>query len=292
MKNKKHRGGNGDDSVRRVENQPYSYDIDVEHYRGNGIFEKINEKINGIYSGPWKYNQPYMRGKIDILENNNTTIKATYEGSWIDGKPDGKDCNYTTAIGNTYKGEYKEGLMHGVGTFTYNNGSKYAGEFKNGFIDGEGTLTYNNGSIYNGKFKRNFKDGYGILTYINGSRYEGQWKNNQKNGIGTFYSNNGVYNGNWFNDKPHGSGNIKFTKTGVILNGVFSYNEQDNSMVVNGTANYMDNSKYEGLFINYVKQDGVSRPNGDNLANNNSYDIVYGFELRDPTNITVDFDYF
>jgi hypothetical protein len=288
-KTKKYRGGNSYDSITRVENQPYSYDIIIEEYRDNVLLEKIN----GLYTGPWKYNQPYMRGKMDIFENNNTTIKATYDGPWMNGKPDGKDCKYTTAIGNTYVGEYKDGVMDGRGIFNYANGIKYDGEFKNGFMDGNGTVTYTNGSKYVGEIKRNVKSGYGVLTYSNGTRYEGQWANNYKNGIGTLYSTNKVYTGQWLNGNPNGNGNISFTKTGVILNGYFLYDQQNDIITVKGIANYKDNSKYEGLFINYIKSgNGITTPPGDNLANNSNYDIQYGFELRDPTNITVDSEFF
>ena len=36
------------------------------------------------------------------------------------------------ASGNKYVGEWKDGIMHGHGTFTYSNGDKYVGEWKYG----------------------------------------------------------------------------------------------------------------------------------------------------------------
>ena len=288
-KTRKYRGGNSYDSLIKVVNQPYSYNLVVEQIKDDVIYEKAN----GLYTGPWKYNQPYMRGKMDVLENNNTTtIKGTYDGPWMNGKPHGENCKYTTVSGNIYEGEYKDGLIDGRGIFTYANGIKYDGEFKNGFMDGEGTATYNNGSNYTGHFVRNERHGYGVLTYSNGTIYKGQWANNRKNGIGTFESPIEVYTGTWVNDDPNGNGDITFKETKVILKGKFSYDRQTNNMVVKGIAKYQDDSTYEGMFNNYVKYgEGIAKPAGDNLANDANYDIRYGY-VTDPNNITANSDFF
>ena len=53
-KNRKYRGGNRYDSLIKVVNQPYSYNVVVEQFKDNVIYEKVNV----IYSGSWKYNKP------------------------------------------------------------------------------------------------------------------------------------------------------------------------------------------------------------------------------------------
>ena len=44
----------------------------------------------------------------------------------------------TYVSGNKYVGEWKYGIMHGLGTYTYSNGDKYVGEWKYGKKHDEG----------------------------------------------------------------------------------------------------------------------------------------------------------
>ncbi len=41
---------------------------------------------------------------------------------------------------HTYKGEFKKGLPHGHGVYTYSEGSRYEGDFKNGMRHGKGKM--------------------------------------------------------------------------------------------------------------------------------------------------------
>ena len=50
-----------------------------------------------------------------------------------------------------YSGEYKDGLKHGQGTYTWNDGEKYEGEYKDGKKNGQGTYTWNDGGKYEGE---------------------------------------------------------------------------------------------------------------------------------------------
>jgi len=98
-------------------------------------------------------------------------------------------------------GEFKDGVEHGQGTFTYPNGDKYIGEWKDGIPNGQGTRTYTDGSKYEGEFKDGKKHGQGTTTYSNGIKYVGEFKYDTT-WKGTFYDINGnivdrVVNGNW-----------------------------------------------------------------------------------------------
>ena len=307
------RGGDGTDEsnksskLMRVEDLPYSYDVLVESSTNNSNnIKKINTKVVGQYSGPWKYNEPYGKGKF-VLKTG-----AIYEGSWVNGKPNG-DGRYTfTTSGNKFAGEFKDGHMEGNGVFTFSNGDKYVGEFKNGEINGNGTFYYTNGNKYVGEFKKGFfegkgvftfvngdkytgefkenrRNGYGVFEYVNGNKYEGQWKNGMKDGIGTLTTRLQKYTGLWKNGAPSGEGKMDFFKTGVILKGIFRNITQRNDTIlyIEGTAFYPDGSTYIGLFANYEKTRGKTNPPGkNNLANNNAYDIRYGFDQSDPISIT------
>ncbi len=54
---------------------------------------------------------------------------------------------FTTFLGNTYVGEFKDGKFHGQGTNNHADGKKYVGEYKNGKANGLGTLYASNGSV-------------------------------------------------------------------------------------------------------------------------------------------------
>ncbi len=66
--------------------------------------------------------------------------------------------------GQTYVGDYLNGLPHGQGTHTWPNGAKYVGEFKNDKLNGQGTHTWPNGDKYVGEFKNNKRTGLGVYT--------------------------------------------------------------------------------------------------------------------------------
>ena len=52
------------------------------------------------------------------------------------------------ATGSTYKGEWKDDLKHGKGTYIYVTGEKYIGEWKNGNMNGQGAFNMADGTIY------------------------------------------------------------------------------------------------------------------------------------------------
>ena len=43
---------------------------------------------------------------------------------------------YIMSWGDKYQGGWKNGVMHGQGTYQFANGDKYIGTFKNGLRDG------------------------------------------------------------------------------------------------------------------------------------------------------------
>ena len=71
--------------------------------------------------------------------------------------------------GDKYVGEYKDGLMHGQGTYTFANGEKYVGEYKDNKRNGQGIWTDTNGNKYVGEFKDGKRNGKGTLTRADGA---------------------------------------------------------------------------------------------------------------------------
>ena len=107
-----------------------------------------------------------------------------YVGETINGIPEGLG----TAIykgkrtGEKYVGEWRHGLNHGQGTFTFLDG-KYVGEFKNGERDGYGVLTAEKNGLkvrYEGGWKKGKKHGQGTVTFPDGSKLVSKfWEDQQ-----------------------------------------------------------------------------------------------------------------
>ena len=69
----------------------------------------------------------------------------------------------------------------------------YVGKWKNGELHGQGTFTNLMGDKYEGEFKDGGKHGHGIVTYPDGSKYVGECKED-KPWNGTGYDKNGKIN--------------------------------------------------------------------------------------------------
>jgi 1-phosphatidylinositol-4-phosphate 5-kinase len=97
--------------------------------------------------------------------------EATYEGNWVAGKRDGNgmmtwmDNSIFTGLwkndkriegeikmqnGNSYKGTFKNDLIHGYGRLLISSGTIFEGEFTNGHCSSVGKLLYSNGDCYFG----------------------------------------------------------------------------------------------------------------------------------------------
>jgi hypothetical protein len=190
--------------------------IEGDCQNGNGTWKYINHKKYDKYVGAFKNNLPDGKGK---------TI-------YKDGLRE-------------FVGLYKNGNIHGHGTFTakYKNGNIqviYEGEVKEGNIHGHGTFTgkYKNGNIeytYEGDLEKGSFHGHGRYERFdkNGRTSEvskGQFKNNQiHNGLAVFYKNGTIehtYEGEWKEGSAHGYGKREqFDKNGNIIiaeEGIFS----------------------------------------------------------------------
>ncbi|MDL5513760.1 hypothetical protein QSE00_18205 [Arenibacter sp. M-2] len=79
------------------------------------------------------------------------SIDGTYEGDCKKGKAEGEGV----AIGvDTYKGQFRKGLPHGTGTYTWNDGKSYEGEFQKGEKEGQGKLTFAMDSVLIGFWRK------------------------------------------------------------------------------------------------------------------------------------------
>tara|TARA_B100000963_G_scaffold330705_1_gene320957 strand:- start:3757 stop:4929 length:1173 start_codon:yes stop_codon:yes gene_type:complete len=101
-----------------------------------------------------------------------------------------------------YLGEWKFGMKHGKGTYTWSSKEKYVGYWKNDKFHGQGTYTWASGEKYEGEFRKGKFHGQGTYIDASGGIYVGEWKNNMKHGQGTYIDASGKkYVGEWKNDK-------------------------------------------------------------------------------------------
>jgi hypothetical protein len=111
------------------------------------------------------------------------------------------------AGGLVYKGQFKDGMMHGTGTITKPN-SSYTGQMQYDKAHGKG-LIINPKYTYDGFFKKGERHGIGTTSYskgaMKGMKYVGDYLDDLRNGIGVFTSPDGFkYEGEWKNDMQHG----------------------------------------------------------------------------------------
>lgn len=139
---------------------------------------------------------------------------ATTGDKVIEIKKDGKVVGW-------YKGELKDGIPHGNGTFTAANGATYVGEFKDGIGEGTGQINFPDGSKYTGQVKNYVRDGQGEIKYKSGASYTGTFTNGYVTGTGTIIWPDGTtYTGEVVSGKPDGAGKLT-SKDGIVTVGTF-----------------------------------------------------------------------
>lgn len=95
------------------------------------------------------------------------------------------NCTGTTKIfdGDDYQGDYtgefRNGTLHGKGTFTTSQNGRYIGEFVDGRIAGRGSITYPDGGKYDGEFLNGSRHGHGTYTFPDGRVRSGYFERDQ-----------------------------------------------------------------------------------------------------------------
>ncbi|CAM8647952.1 MORN motif [Oxalobacteraceae bacterium] len=149
--------------------------------------------------------------------------------------------------GSVFEGEWKNGVMHGVGTLkNLREDYNYLGDFESGVQHGYGTFWQEKGhSVYRGQYKDGVWHGYGNLK-ANGFSYDGEFKNGKFHGKGTqiFENLKQKYMGDFHEGFRHGQGTyttVLGSHTGGFRNG-----ERHG----NGAFVAADGSKTEGVWEN------------------------------------------
>lgn len=186
-------------------------------------------------------------------------------------------------INDTYKGECKKGLAHGMGEAK--GIDAYSGEFKKGYPNGSGIYTFNNGDTFEGNFKNSIKEGYGILTTIEGSNTKitkGYWKYGYYVGTSKSAQAYKVLNKKYVTNytfKRIGDGNkvsFKWIKGSRVLYYMSGLNMTSNSGIMSTEMTFCGFDQIEFPFecrINFQNTD---------KAETMTYDCIFEFEITIP----------
>ncbi|XP_039997761.1 alsin [Xiphias gladius] len=200
--------------------------------------------------------------------------EATYEGRWLAGKPNGRGV-LKWPDGRIYTGEFKNGLEDGFGEFvapnkTLNKNDHYQGHWKDGKMHGLGTYRYASGEVYDGSFQDGMRHGHGMLrsgklNTSSPSVFIGQWLHDKKTSYGVFddITKGEKYMGMWQDHLRQGIG-VVVTQFGLYYEGAF----KDNKMMGTGILLSEDDTTYEGEFSDDWTLSGkgvLTMANGDYL---------------------------
>ncbi|XP_041637489.1 alsin isoform X2 [Cheilinus undulatus] len=212
---------------------------------------------------------------------------AKYEGRWLAGKPHGRGV-LKWPDGRIYTGSFKNGLEDGYGEFVapnkmLNKNDHYQGHWKDGKMHGLGTYRYASGEVYDGSFQDSMRHGHGMLrsgklNTSSPSVFIGQWLQDKKTGYGVFddITKGEKYMGMWQEHQRQGIG-VVVTQFGLYYEGAF----KDNKMMGTGVLLSEDDTTYEGEFSDDWTLNGkgvLTMPNGDYLEG--SFNGEWGSGLK------------
>lgn len=129
--------------------------------------------------------------KVAVSNVGESMLAGNYQGHCVNGKPNGIG-EVVFANGDRFNGTFKNGRIDGKGTWTSGtSGNSYSGNWQNGKRQGTGTYSWAHSSQqYVGEWSDDKRHGKGTLTWSNGDRFEGEFRNNQQY-TGTYFTTNG-----------------------------------------------------------------------------------------------------
>ncbi|XP_035812645.2 LOW QUALITY PROTEIN: alsin [Amphiprion ocellaris] len=257
----------------------------------------INQAVDQALSGSGRmWRQPGQGQKLDppISRTASYTFykdgrlkEATYDGRWLAGKPNGRGV-LKWPDGRIYTGAFKNGLEDGFGEFvapnkTLNKSDHYQGHWKDGKMHGLGTYRYASGEVYDGSFQDGMRQGHGMLrsgklNTSSPSVFIGQWLQDKKTGYGVFddITKGEKFMGMWQDHQRQGTG-VVVTQFGLYYEGAF----KDNKMTGTGILLSEDDTTYEGEFSDDWTLSGkgvLTMANGDYLEG--SFNGEWGSGLK------------
>ncbi|MEE8079367.1 MAG: hypothetical protein V3T18_10250, partial [Pseudomonadales bacterium] len=171
------------------------------------------------YDGSWRAGVP------DGMGNEQRRNGDTYRGMWREGRRHGHG-ELTQPEGSHYVGDFVSGLREGEGVESSTAGL-YRGDWRQDVPEGSGTFHGNDGEIYEGQWRNGERHGFGRYTDKHGNRYEGDWSNDNPHGFGTMHNaNSSSYRGQWHNGAQSGYG-LQINASGLTYEGTWVANKRE-----------------------------------------------------------------
>lgn len=255
----------------------YEGEFLANEYNGKGTFIYFDSKNS--YQGEFVANKYHGKGTFSYFESKES-FKGIFENNVF------KKGFYTYKTGNTYDGEWKDGLPSGTGTYNWkSSGDLYVGDFIAGNPKGQGKLTQKDGTYFEGLFTNGNCTGkakiyFRSIFYDEDSKaidtyglYEGDISSNKPNGNGKFTASkcieytetdtNGIekksqlpefsYTGAWQNGQKAGEGTLVSIASSEYYISITTYTGAfQNDMYEAEKATLNISYNYDFLFYNYV----------------------------------------
>uniref|UniRef100_A0AAQ4Q1Y9 Alsin Rho guanine nucleotide exchange factor ALS2 n=1 Tax=Gasterosteus aculeatus aculeatus TaxID=481459 RepID=A0AAQ4Q1Y9_GASAC len=221
----------------------------------------INQAVHRALGGPGqKAEPPASRTASYAFYKDGRLKEATYEGSWLNGKPDGRldkvfgefvAPNKSLNKNDQYVGHWKDGKMHGLGTYSYASGEVYDGSFQDSMRHGHGVLrsgklNTSSPSVFIGQWLQDKKTGYGVFDDITkGEKYMGMWQDHTRQGNGVVVTQFGLYYEGAFKDNKMMGTGILLSEDDTTYEGEFS---DDWTLSGKGTLTMANGDYLEGSF--------------------------------------------
>jgi hypothetical protein len=106
-----------------------------------------------------------------------------------------------------YRGEVKNGMADGNGTFYFGNGTVQRGQFTRNLSNGETDIASKDGRRYVGNVEWDQQNGDGMVVFPNGEHYKGGFQKGSLSGAGKYtYKDGSKHEGNFAGNAPYGNG--------------------------------------------------------------------------------------
>lgn len=179
-----------------------------------GIFN--GRYINGDRSGPGRFDLAdgtCINGTFNVLQRFDIPENDSFHNPYREGDPQGI-VNILFADGAWYRGQVKNGRIHGQGEYESAFGELLIGNFNNGVLHGKnGNFKNHSGETYMGEWYCGELHGEGEYKNLKGDSYVGYWNYNMRHGRGVSkYSDKGEFQGYYANDVRTGKGILEFGK--------------------------------------------------------------------------------